>query len=90
MDGIEPDLLDSAEHAIGHVEGVTGIDDVRLRWVGHRVHGSVIVRVEDAPFHEIEAIVARVQEEIREHIPHADLLHVSATTGARGAETPVP
>lgn len=83
MDGIEPDLVERAEHAIAHVDGVVGIEDLRLRWVGHRVHGDVVVRIEDAPFREVERLVGRVEQEIRDHVPHADLLHVSATTGAR-------
>jgi cation diffusion facilitator family transporter len=83
MDGIEPDLLDRAERTIELVDGVRGVDDVRLRWVGHRVHGNVVVVVDDAPLHDVEAIVARVHGAIKERVPHAEHVHVSATTGGR-------
>lgn len=48
MDGVEPDLVDSAETALAQVPGVLGVDDVRLRWVGHEVHGEAVVEVDPA------------------------------------------
>lgn len=36
LDGVNPGLLDTAEHAILHVHGVSQVRYLRLRWVGHR------------------------------------------------------
>jgi cation diffusion facilitator family transporter len=46
LDGIEPDLVDRAEHALAHTPGVIGVERVQLRWIGHRLHGSATVRVD--------------------------------------------
>lgn len=37
LDGVEPDLVERAEHVLGHVPDVERVDDVRLRWTGHRL-----------------------------------------------------
>ncbi|MDP9885995.1 cation diffusion facilitator family transporter [Sinomonas atrocyanea] len=46
LDGIEPDLVDRAEHALARTPGVLAVERVQLRWIGHRLHGSAVVRVD--------------------------------------------
>jgi cation diffusion facilitator family transporter len=46
LDGIEPELVDRAEHALSHAPGVLAVERVQLRWIGHRLHGSALVRVD--------------------------------------------
>lgn len=45
MDAVDPALVDRAEHALAHVEGVRGVGAVRMRWLGHalRAETSVVV-----------------------------------------------
>lgn len=45
LDGIDPELVHRAEHALEDTPGVLGVDRVQLRWIGHRLHGSALVRV---------------------------------------------
>lgn len=45
MDAVEPELVDAAEHALVQVPGVEGIDDLRLRWSGHRLHAEASIVV---------------------------------------------
>jgi cation diffusion facilitator family transporter len=80
MDGIEPELLDRAEHAILHVDGVRSIAELRLRWVGHRLQGDAAVVTDDVPVSESEAITAEVQRQIAAHLPNVDELRIRATT----------
>ncbi len=47
MDGVEPDIIDKIETIAGGVEGVTRIDSVRARWVGHRLDASLHVVVDE-------------------------------------------
>lgn len=35
MDGVEPELVDDAEHALMHEPGVLGVRDLKMRWIGH-------------------------------------------------------
>jgi len=73
LDGVEPELVDRVEHAIEHVRGVTGIHRIRLRWVGHRLHGDAIVDV-DAQ-HPDAAVDA--ERSVRAHLPNVDDFLVS-------------
>ncbi|GGY07886.1 cation diffusion facilitator family transporter [Streptomyces hiroshimensis] len=45
MDCVEPELVDSAESALRSVDGVRGIGQVRIRWVGHvlRAEADIVV-----------------------------------------------
>ncbi len=40
MDGVDPDLDDSAEAALAAEPGVTEVRSVRMRWIGHRLHAD--------------------------------------------------
>ena len=70
LDGIEPDILASLEHAPTHVEGVQGVEQVRARWLGHKVHADlrVIVRP-DLSVADAEAIATRVRQSLADHVP---------------------
>ena len=37
LDGVDPEVLDAAEHAARHVPGVHDVAEVRARWIGHRL-----------------------------------------------------
>lgn len=80
MDGIEPELLDRAEHAILHVDGVRSIAELRLRWVGHRLQGDAAIVTDDVPVSQTELITSEVQRQIAAHLPNVDELRIRATT----------
>ncbi len=40
MDGVDPELVDAAETALRAVPGVHRVDDLRLRWIGHRIRAE--------------------------------------------------
>lgn len=41
LDAVDPDLVSTAEVALGQVAGVTGVSRVQMRWVGHALHAEV-------------------------------------------------
>ena len=45
MDAVDPALVDTAEHALGQVDGVLGTGRIRLRWIGHtlRAEADIVV-----------------------------------------------
>ena len=83
MDGIDPDLLERAEHALLHVDGVREIAELRLRWTGHRVQGDATVLVADAPLSAVEAILAEAERQVATHLPHVDGMRLRAATTRR-------
>ena len=77
LDGIDPDLLSTAEHALGHVHGVEQVQNLRLRWVGHRLQGDATVAV--APtlsFSAAHAVAENAEREVREHLHVVDEMRV--------------
>jgi cation diffusion facilitator family transporter len=46
MDAVDPQLVDTAEASIRSVPGVLDVEEVRLRWTGHRVRAEVGVVVD--------------------------------------------
>jgi divalent metal cation (Fe/Co/Zn/Cd) transporter len=80
MDGIEPELLDRAEHAILHVDGVRSIAELRLRWVGHRLQGDAAIVVDDMPVSQTGKITTEIQRQITTHLPNVDELRIRTTT----------
>lgn len=48
MDGVEPNIVETVEHHSSAVSGVLGVDNVRVRWVGHRLDASLQVVVDES------------------------------------------
>ena len=46
LDGVEPELVDQAEQALMETPGVLGVDSLRLRWLGHRLHAETSIEVD--------------------------------------------
>lgn len=41
MDSVDPGLVDQVEHVLLSVPGVEGVDNVRIRWVGHELRAEI-------------------------------------------------
>ncbi|WP_246087446.1 cation diffusion facilitator family transporter [Paramicrobacterium agarici] len=72
MDGIEPELLDRVEHALAHVPQVLGVERVRLRWIGHRIHGEASIRIHEVPLSEANRIATAAEESVKAHLRNVD------------------
>ena len=86
MDAVDPELVGQIEHQAGHVAGVKGVSDVRVRWVGHRLSADLTVQVAGsrsvADGHEIASDVrSRLQAKIA-HLDDASV-HVHETVGTK-------
>jgi cation diffusion facilitator family transporter len=81
LDAIDPDLLETAEHAIGHVEGVQHIQDLRLRWVGHRLQGDATITVAPMALSSAHAIAEAAEHEVREHLRTLDDMRIRVVPG---------
>ncbi|HWP43683.1 MAG TPA: cation diffusion facilitator family transporter [Blastocatellia bacterium] len=45
LDGVDPEVVDEIRHAISHVPGVKEVNDIRVRWLGHRLHAELSIAV---------------------------------------------
>ena len=85
MDGIEPELLERVEIVAATVPGVLAVDDVRARWIGHRLEAEL--RVLLPPTLELtgaQAIAREVETALHRELPHLE--HV----GVRPVGRPTP
>jgi cation diffusion facilitator family transporter len=48
IDGVDPQLVDTAEAVLAGHEGVRSVHSVRLRWIGHRLHADAELDVDPA------------------------------------------
>ncbi|WP_460063124.1 cation diffusion facilitator family transporter [Streptomyces sp. YKOK-I1] len=83
LDAVDPALVDRAERALLEVEGVRGVGELRLRWIGHRLRAEVAVVVDG------EATVRRAHT-IAVHAEHALLHAVPRLTAALVHADPAP
>lgn len=83
LDAVDPTLVDRAERALLEVEGVHGVGELRLRWIGHRLRAEVAVVVDG------EATVRRAHA-IAVHAEHALLHAVPRLTAALVHADPAP
>lgn len=68
MDAADPDVVQRLTHEAAIVHGVQQVDDVRLRWLGHRLEADMrIVVDEDLPTRDSH----RLAEEVRHRLFHA-------------------
>lgn len=72
MDGIEPDLLASAEAAFGTVPGILATERIQLRWVGHRLHGTAIVQLKAEDLVAVDSIIERARINLKNALPKLD------------------
>ena len=45
LDGVDPEVLDAIKHAVIPVQGVHDVTEVRVRWLGHRLHAEINISV---------------------------------------------
>lgn len=45
LDGVDPKVIDEIKHAVNHAQGVCDVTEVRVRWLGHRLHAEMNITV---------------------------------------------
>jgi cation diffusion facilitator family transporter len=83
MDGIEPDLVDRARHALEDTHGVLSVPRIQLRWVGHRLQGAATLHVADASLSEVERILHQAEHNTGRALPNLDDFALRAVTTAQ-------
>jgi len=79
MDGVEPELIDRAEHALAHVTAVREVEQVRLRWVGHRLYGDAIVHADEMSLSQADQLATDAADSVKQHLPNVDEMRITVT-----------
>lgn len=71
MDSVDPEVVDDIVHAIGHIEGVLEVADVKVRWIGHRMHAEITIAVDSGlSVSEGHDITIEVRESLARHVTY--------------------
>ena len=76
LDGVDPEIVDEIRHAVDHTPGVEDVSEVRVRWIGHRLHAELNVAV--SPELSVEK-GHEIAKEVRHHLLH-ELRYLSNAT----------
>jgi cation diffusion facilitator family transporter len=82
MDGIEPELVDRARHALENTAGVLGVHKIQLRWVGHRLQGAATLTLADTTLSEAERIAQDAEHHLGRDFPNIDDMVIRTITDA--------
>jgi cation diffusion facilitator family transporter len=67
MDAVDPALADRARRVLTGVDGVVAVGELRIRWIGHRLHAEAEISVDgDLPL----TAAHRITEDARHHLLH--------------------
>ena len=88
MDGIDPEIVERAEHALERTPGVVSVSSTKLRWVGHRLQGSTTIRVGQISLADAEKVVHDAQHELAHSLPNLDSFDIVTATGAHSESKP--
>jgi cation diffusion facilitator family transporter len=88
MDGIEPELLHRAEHALRDVPGVVEVERVQLRWIGHRLHGNATVVANVGTLIEADQVAAEGSRRLRKALPKLDEMSITPRPAPPDATRP--
>ena len=69
LDGVDPEVVDEVEHAVEHVPGVLAVNQVRVRWIGHRMHAELSISVEpEISIRQGHNLALEVQHQLLHHL----------------------
>ena len=79
MDAVDPDLVARARTAISGVEGVTSVDSLRLRWIGHTLHAEADITTRATALAVAHDVAHHAEEHLLEALPRlaSATVHVS-------------
>ncbi len=83
MDAVDPELTAAAEHAASHVQGVSDVDTVRIRWIGHQLHAEIEITVDpDLSLTKGHDIAHDVEHRLLHELPRLNQVIVHASPAA--------
>ena len=69
LDGVDPEVVEEIKHSINHTIGVQNVSEVRIRWLGHRLHAEVNIAVNPKlSVEEGHEIAKEVRHQILHHL----------------------
>lgn len=85
LDGVDPEVADEIKHAVNHAQGVEDVTEVRVRWLGHRLHAEINIAV--SPELSVEKgheIAKQVRHQLLHHLRYLSnaTIHIDPVTAS--------
>ena len=69
LDGVDPEVISEIKHAVNHTQGVCDVTEVRVRWLGHRLHAELNIAVSpELSVEEGHEIATEVRHQLLHHL----------------------
>ena len=84
LDGVDPEIVDTAEAALASRPGVKAVRSVRMRWIGHRLHADAELDVEPGTsLEEAHRLAHDAEHELIHEVPKLSsaLIHAYPSHG---------
>ncbi len=89
LDGIDPRLLDDMHHAAGHVAGIEALEAVHARWIGHRLHAELAIRVDNSlTVGEAARVIGTFRQALYQHLPALAEARIRLASGSESMTSP--
>ncbi|MDQ0689792.1 cation diffusion facilitator family transporter [Arthrobacter sp. W4I7] len=83
MDGIEPELVDTAQQALEGTPGVLAVPHLQLRWSGHRLQGAATLVMDDGvTLASAEQVIEEAAHRLKHALPKADHMVLTPSGGS--------
>ncbi|MDQ1326821.1 MAG: hypothetical protein QG641_101, partial [Candidatus Poribacteria bacterium] len=79
LDGVDPKVIDEIRHAIEHIQGVCDVTEIRVRWLGHRLHAEVNLTVNpELSIDQGHEIAKNVRHQLLHHLQYLSnaIIHI--------------
>jgi cation diffusion facilitator family transporter len=89
MDAVSPTAVARARDVVQDVPGVQGLDDLRLRWIGHQLHAEVEVTVgAELSLEAAHAVAHDAHHRLLHAVPRLATVIVHASPASRAGSDP--
>jgi cation diffusion facilitator family transporter len=85
LDGVDPQVIDEIRHAVNHMAGVEDVTEVRVRWIGHRLHAELNIAVSpELTVGEGHEIAREVRHQLLHHLRYLSnaTIHIDPVDGS--------
>ncbi|MFC4333946.1 cation diffusion facilitator family transporter [Salininema proteolyticum] len=90
MDAVDPAIVDRTEKALRETEGVVDVGSARMRWVGHRLHAEIELRVDPGQsVTDAHAIAVEAEHRLLHEIPHLSRATIHTDPALEGVHRPL-
>ncbi len=70
MDAVDPELVERAEHSLATVDGITSLEQLQMRWIGHTLHAEATLSIDPAlTLADANAIADHAREHLLLDVP---------------------